>query len=291
MFETGEIQQTEQEVTAGGETRHFRLSKIPMRLDGDEITHVITIGEDVTEWQRGAAADPPEREARGHRPARRRRHARDQQPARHHRRVRRGDRGPADDGGTRATARPRNICEIIDKEVERCTPDRGRAARLQPAQGGAERPGARSTPWWTRPCSCSSTTSGSSSSRWCARWRPACPTRPGSAEQLIQVLMALHAQRARRDGAGRPAHRAHRPEPGPGRTRSSSRWRTPASGSRGTTRPRSSSRSTPPSRRGGAPASASPSATASWRTTRAASRWTARRAGAPPSGSSCRCAA
>ena len=52
MFETGEIQQTEQEVTAGGETRRFRLSKIPMRLDGDEITHVITIGEDVTEYTR-----------------------------------------------------------------------------------------------------------------------------------------------------------------------------------------------------------------------------------------------
>ena len=52
VFTTGEIQQTEQEVTAGGETRRFRLSKIPMRLDGDEITHVITIGEDVTEYHR-----------------------------------------------------------------------------------------------------------------------------------------------------------------------------------------------------------------------------------------------
>jgi two-component system, NtrC family, sensor kinase len=52
VFETGEIQQTEQEVAAGGETRRFRLSKIPMRLDGDEITHVITIGEDVTEYHR-----------------------------------------------------------------------------------------------------------------------------------------------------------------------------------------------------------------------------------------------
>jgi two-component system, NtrC family, sensor kinase len=52
VFETGEIQQLEQEVTLGGETRHFRLSKIPMRLEGDEITHVITIGEDVTGWRR-----------------------------------------------------------------------------------------------------------------------------------------------------------------------------------------------------------------------------------------------
>ena len=33
-------------------TRSFRITKIPMRLDGDEISHVITIGEDVTEWRR-----------------------------------------------------------------------------------------------------------------------------------------------------------------------------------------------------------------------------------------------
>jgi two-component system NtrC family sensor kinase len=52
VFTTGEIQQREIEVPAGGETRHYRLSKIPMRLGGDEITHVITIGEDLTDWQR-----------------------------------------------------------------------------------------------------------------------------------------------------------------------------------------------------------------------------------------------
>ncbi|MDQ3426415.1 MAG: ATP-binding protein [Gemmatimonadota bacterium] len=49
VFRTGEIQLSEHAVTLGGETRHFRLSKIPMRLGGDEISHVITIGEDVTE--------------------------------------------------------------------------------------------------------------------------------------------------------------------------------------------------------------------------------------------------
>ncbi len=51
VFTTGEIQQREMVVTVGGETRYYRLSKIPMRLEGDEISHVITIGEDVTEWQ------------------------------------------------------------------------------------------------------------------------------------------------------------------------------------------------------------------------------------------------
>jgi two-component system NtrC family sensor kinase len=50
VFQTGEIQQNTLEVTLGGESRFYRLSKIPMRLDSDEITHVITIGEDVTDW-------------------------------------------------------------------------------------------------------------------------------------------------------------------------------------------------------------------------------------------------
>ena len=50
VFETGGIQQIELEVGSGDERRSFRISKIPMRLDGDEITHVITIGEDVTLW-------------------------------------------------------------------------------------------------------------------------------------------------------------------------------------------------------------------------------------------------
>jgi two-component system, NtrC family, sensor kinase len=52
VFQTGEILQDELEVTVGGEVRAFRLSKIPMRLEGDRISHVITIGEDVTESRR-----------------------------------------------------------------------------------------------------------------------------------------------------------------------------------------------------------------------------------------------
>ena len=52
VFQTGEVVQDELDVTLGGELRSFRLSKIPMRLEGDEISHVITIGEDVTESRR-----------------------------------------------------------------------------------------------------------------------------------------------------------------------------------------------------------------------------------------------
>jgi two-component system NtrC family sensor kinase len=49
IFASGEIQQRETVVEQGGERRVYRLSRIPMRLGGDAITHVITIGEDMTE--------------------------------------------------------------------------------------------------------------------------------------------------------------------------------------------------------------------------------------------------
>ena len=51
VFETGELIHRDQVVEIGGERRTFRQSKIPMRLDGENISHVITIGEDVTERQ------------------------------------------------------------------------------------------------------------------------------------------------------------------------------------------------------------------------------------------------
>jgi two-component system NtrC family sensor kinase len=50
VFQTGEIQQMEIQIAIAGEDRYFRISKIPMRQHHDEITHVITIGEDVTEY-------------------------------------------------------------------------------------------------------------------------------------------------------------------------------------------------------------------------------------------------
>ncbi|HYK82800.1 MAG TPA: ATP-binding protein [Gemmatimonadales bacterium] len=50
VFDTGEIQQMEMESGASGGTRHYRITKIPMRQDGGDISHVITIGEDITEW-------------------------------------------------------------------------------------------------------------------------------------------------------------------------------------------------------------------------------------------------
>src|SRR5207244_5149510 len=46
-----ELQQVEMESQASGETRHYRITKIPMRQDGGDISHVITIGEDITEWR------------------------------------------------------------------------------------------------------------------------------------------------------------------------------------------------------------------------------------------------
>ncbi|MFN7926889.1 MAG: ATP-binding protein [Blastocatellia bacterium] len=58
VFETGELLRFEQESTAEGQTRHWLISKIPMRLDddGQEITHVITVGEEITEQKKMNAA-------------------------------------------------------------------------------------------------------------------------------------------------------------------------------------------------------------------------------------------
>ena len=49
-FETGHIERIEQEATTpDGETRHWLVSKIPMRAESsDEVSQVITVGEDIT---------------------------------------------------------------------------------------------------------------------------------------------------------------------------------------------------------------------------------------------------
>lgn len=52
VFATGEMQQVEMESQATGEARYYRITKIPMRLDAEYISHVITIGEDVTASRR-----------------------------------------------------------------------------------------------------------------------------------------------------------------------------------------------------------------------------------------------
>ena len=49
VLQRGETIETEQDVQAGSERRTYRTTRLPMRLDGERITHVITIGEDVTE--------------------------------------------------------------------------------------------------------------------------------------------------------------------------------------------------------------------------------------------------
>ena len=48
-FQTGEIERLEQETTtAQGATNHWLISKIPMRGEHGEVSHVITVGEDIT---------------------------------------------------------------------------------------------------------------------------------------------------------------------------------------------------------------------------------------------------
>jgi len=54
VFASGRMQQFQMESQATGSVRTFRLSKIPMRVDDARpsfVTHVITIGEDITDWR------------------------------------------------------------------------------------------------------------------------------------------------------------------------------------------------------------------------------------------------
>ncbi|HEX6643768.1 MAG TPA: ATP-binding protein [Gemmatimonadales bacterium] len=51
IFETGELRQSDMEVDTPDGRRTYRLTRLPMRLGGDAISHVMTIGEDVSEWR------------------------------------------------------------------------------------------------------------------------------------------------------------------------------------------------------------------------------------------------
>ena len=54
VFASGESLRFEQESNVEGVVRHWLISKIPMRLNGeqDEVTHVITLGEEITEQKK-----------------------------------------------------------------------------------------------------------------------------------------------------------------------------------------------------------------------------------------------
>lgn len=51
VFATGRMQEYHMESVASGEARTYRITKIPMRLGDGPVSHVITIGEDVTDWK------------------------------------------------------------------------------------------------------------------------------------------------------------------------------------------------------------------------------------------------
>jgi two-component system NtrC family sensor kinase len=50
VFATGRMQQFQMESKSSGDVRTYRLSKIPMRDEAHVVTHIITIGEDITDW-------------------------------------------------------------------------------------------------------------------------------------------------------------------------------------------------------------------------------------------------
>ena len=161
VFQTGEIQQSEQEVTLRG-----RGPLLPAEQDPDAAGPRRDHPRDHDRrgrhrLARGAGPDHAVGEAGRGRAARRRDHARDQQPARHHRRLRRGDAGqaggrPGDHGRTGRVPRHHRPRSGALQQ------DRGRAARFQPAEGAEQGAAVGAPRWWTRRCSCSSTTSASS---------------------------------------------------------------------------------------------------------------------------------
>ncbi|MBI3654290.1 MAG: GAF domain-containing protein [Acidobacteria bacterium] len=52
VFRSGKIIQFEQESHANGQKQVWKISKIPMRVDNAEVSHVITVGEEITEQKK-----------------------------------------------------------------------------------------------------------------------------------------------------------------------------------------------------------------------------------------------
>ncbi len=52
VFRTGKIVRLEQDSLTEGLKKYWNISKIPMRVDNAEVTHVITVGEDITEQKK-----------------------------------------------------------------------------------------------------------------------------------------------------------------------------------------------------------------------------------------------
>jgi PAS domain S-box-containing protein len=51
VLASGKMQVLEQESHTAGGVHYYRITKIPLRLNDDEVTHVIATGEDITEWK------------------------------------------------------------------------------------------------------------------------------------------------------------------------------------------------------------------------------------------------
>ena len=52
VFRSGDIVHMEQESVFDGQKKTWKISKIPMRVDNAEVTHVITVGEDITDQKK-----------------------------------------------------------------------------------------------------------------------------------------------------------------------------------------------------------------------------------------------
>ena len=232
VFETGEIQQTEQEVHAGRGAALLPAQQDPhaARRRRDHPRH---------HHRRGRDRVAPRSRARSSRARSSRRSASSPPASCTRSTIRSPPSAPAwrpSRAGCRAGAADaapgrRSISRSSTRRSSAapgsstgCSTSAGPKATRK-AAGVAQRPGGGDA------SSCSSTTSASSGSQVDARARArACPPTVGNAEQLIQVLMALmlNALDAMEQGGQLTVRTGA--EPGARRTRSWSRWRTPAWG-------------------------------------------------------------
>ena len=235
VFESGRCRRWISRSTTPAGDRFYRISKIPMRQDGDQISHVITIGEDVTEWYRihqrimqneklaavGQLAAGVMHEINN--------------PLATIGACAAALEGRLDEVPPSAQGAFKEYIDIIDKEVERCTHIVDGLLDFSRPKGMEKRHGGRECRHRRHLLPAQAPHRGSRSSRSTGTSRTDLPQVQANAEQLVQVLMSLMLNALDAMEAGTARSRCGAGSADTGATRCWSRCRTPGSASRAAT--------------------------------------------------------